>query len=199
MVLLREALPIWQTNKLSVLVIPNGFQLLPLGRYLLPVTTLNRYQPRNSNEKIFFTTTSRNVSIVRYRVSLITILLLHLVSVYWIQWIQWKSFRENSNIKKNSWQGVIYDEWNWFTAISSANLRDLECVTAVVSSFSFLHTLWNITRSYDNRYVTCNSYIFFVRVVSYCMTVPASSIISRNPAWQFDLHNHTAHTFVRGP
>ena len=49
MVLLREALPIWQTNKLSVLVIPNGFQLLPLGRYLLPVTTLNRYQPSNSN------------------------------------------------------------------------------------------------------------------------------------------------------
>ena len=85
--------------------------------------------------------------------SLITILLLHLVSVYWIQWIQWKSFRENSNIKKNSWQGVIYDEWNWFTAISSANLRDLECITAVVSSFSFLHTLWNITRSYDNRYI----------------------------------------------
>ena len=81
---LPEALPFWQTNTLPV-VIPSE---VPLDRYLLPVTTLNRYQPNNSNEKIFFTTTSGNVSIVRYGVYLVTILLLDLASVHRIQSIQ---------------------------------------------------------------------------------------------------------------
>ena len=54
------------TNTLPVLVIQNAFSLLPMGRYLLPLTTLNRYEPRDSRGKFFFTTRSRNVSIVRY-------------------------------------------------------------------------------------------------------------------------------------
>ena len=37
------------TNTLLVLVIKSVFSLLPLGRYLLPLTTLNRYQPADSS------------------------------------------------------------------------------------------------------------------------------------------------------
>ena len=40
---LPEVLPIW-----PVLVIQSVFLLLPLGRYLLPLTTLNRYQLTDS-------------------------------------------------------------------------------------------------------------------------------------------------------
>ena len=84
------------TDTLSVLVIQIVFLLLCLGRYLLPVTTLNRYQPTDSSGKLLFTTVLRNISIVRYRISLVTILLLDLVMIHWIRWIQRKSFRENS-------------------------------------------------------------------------------------------------------
>ena len=86
------------TEILPVLVIKSAFSLLPLGRYLLPITTQNRYQPTDSSWKFFFTTTSRNVTIVRYRISLVTILLLDLVMIHWIHWIQRKSFRKNSII-----------------------------------------------------------------------------------------------------
>ena len=81
------------TNTLTVPVIQSVFSLLLLGRYLLPLTTLNKYQPTDSNEKFCFTTTSRNVSIVRYRMSLVAILPLDYVMIHWIQR---KSFRENS-------------------------------------------------------------------------------------------------------
>ena len=37
------------TDTLPVLVIKSAFSLLPLGRYLLPVTTQNRYQPTDSS------------------------------------------------------------------------------------------------------------------------------------------------------
>ena len=82
------------TDILPVLVIQSVFPLLPLGRYLLPFTTLNRYQPTDSRVKSLFTTISRNVSIFRYRISLVTILLLYLVVIHWIQR---KSLRENLN------------------------------------------------------------------------------------------------------
>ena len=49
------------------------------------------------SEKLLFTTMSRNVSIVRIRISPVTILLLDLVMSHWIRLIQRKSFRENSN------------------------------------------------------------------------------------------------------
>ena len=40
-----------------------------LVRYLLPLTTLNRYLIRDSDGNFFFTTISRNISIVRYGLS----------------------------------------------------------------------------------------------------------------------------------
>ena len=70
---------------------------------LMPFTTLNRYWPTDSSGKSFCHYT--NVSIARYRVSLVTILLLNFVLIHWIhlgktrQWIPWRSFRENSNVK----------------------------------------------------------------------------------------------------
>ena len=84
------------TDTLPFIVIEYTFPLLPLVRYLLWLTTVNRYNPRDSNGHICFTTTSRNVSINSYGVSLVTILFLDLVKIHWIQQIQWKSFRENS-------------------------------------------------------------------------------------------------------
>ena len=36
-------------NTLPVLVIQSAFSLLPLGWYLLPLTTLNRYYPTDSS------------------------------------------------------------------------------------------------------------------------------------------------------
>ena len=72
-------------DTLPVVEIQSTFSLLSLGRYLLPVTPWNRYQSAGSSGKFFFTTTSRNVSIVRYRISLVTILVLDLVMIHGIR------------------------------------------------------------------------------------------------------------------
>ena len=74
----------------------NTLPVLLLGTYPLQLTTLNRCQPTVSSGKFLFTTTSRNESIVRWRMSLVTILFLDFVIIYWICWIQGKSFRESS-------------------------------------------------------------------------------------------------------
>ena len=68
-------------DTLPVLVIQSVFSLLPLGRYLLLLITLNRYQPVDNSGKLLFTTISKNVSIGRYRISLVTILLLEVVMI----------------------------------------------------------------------------------------------------------------------
>ena len=75
---------------------PSSNRLLPLVRYPLWLTTVNRYHPRDSKGNFFFTTKSKNVSVVRCGMFLVTILLLDFILIHWIQWIQWKSFRENS-------------------------------------------------------------------------------------------------------
>ena len=82
------------TDTLPVLVIQSVFSLLPLGRYPLPITTPSRYQPIACSGKLLYTTILRNVTFVRCRMSLVTILLLDLVMIHWIRWIQRKSFRE---------------------------------------------------------------------------------------------------------
>ena len=61
------------TDTLPVLVIKSVFSLLLLGRYLFPVTTENRYQSTGNSRTFSFTSTSRNVTIVRCRMSLVTI------------------------------------------------------------------------------------------------------------------------------
>ena len=48
--------------------------------------TRNWYQSTCSSGKFFFTTTSRNVTVVTCRISLITILFLDFVMILWIRW-----------------------------------------------------------------------------------------------------------------
>ena len=77
-----------------VIVVESTFSLLPLGRYLLPQTTLNRYFSRYSSNNFISTTSSVNITITRHGVFLVTIPILCFVMIHWIQW---KSSRENSN------------------------------------------------------------------------------------------------------
>ena len=86
------------TDTLPVRVIPRIFPLIPLVTHLLPLSILNRYLTRDShgNFFFFFTTAWRNISVVRYGLSLVTILLLDLAKIHWIQWIQRNVFKENS-------------------------------------------------------------------------------------------------------
>ena len=69
------------TDTLPVLVIQTVFSLLPLGRYLLQLATLNRYRPTNSSGKLIFAAISGDVSVVRYRISLVAILVMDLVMI----------------------------------------------------------------------------------------------------------------------
>ena len=57
------------TNTLPVVVVLESvFPLLPLGRYLMSLTKLNRYETTDSNGTFYFIIISRNVSIVGYGV-----------------------------------------------------------------------------------------------------------------------------------
>ena len=56
------------TNTLPVVVLESVLPLLPLGRYLMSLTKLNRYETTDSNGILYFIIISRNVSIVRYGV-----------------------------------------------------------------------------------------------------------------------------------
>ena len=67
-----------------VIGIERTFSLLPLGRYLLPQTTLDRYVSRHSKNEIF-TTSSANITITRHRVFLVTIAILCFFTVHLIQ------------------------------------------------------------------------------------------------------------------
>ena len=130
------------TDNLAVLVIQSVFSLLPLGRYLLPLTTLNRYQPTDSSGKSLFTTISMNVFIVRCRISLVTILLLDLVMIHWIHLIQRKSFRDNSNNPHGKFLKIIVRIIVWRPPPPFPHLRDwwLPCLetprSAAVRGFS---------------------------------------------------------------
>ena len=86
------------TDASPVLVIIRMHFLLLLGRYLLPLTTLNIYQSIDTSGKVFFTTSSRYVATVRYRMSLVAILVLDfgLWIIQWMRWIHRKSFSKNS-------------------------------------------------------------------------------------------------------
>ena len=64
---------------------------------LFRVLSGNRYLPRGSNENTLCITSTGNVSVARWVIALVTVLLLDLVMIHWIRWIQGKSFRQNSN------------------------------------------------------------------------------------------------------
>ena len=85
-----------------VIAIESTFSLLPLGTYLLSITTLYKYLSRNISKNFIFTTLSENITITRCGAFLVTIPILCFVMVQWIQWIQRKSFRKNSNGPHNN-------------------------------------------------------------------------------------------------
>ena len=97
---LPEVLPQLATNTVPFIAIKYTFSLLPMVKYPLWLTTVNRYHFRHSNGNIFFTSTSRNVTVVKYRVSSITILLLDFVLFHWIQRNEWKWYNKKSFFRK---------------------------------------------------------------------------------------------------
>ena len=76
------------TNTLPVILIQSVFALIPLGRYLLPYHSaywIDIYPGMVMK--------CGTVAVVRYGVSLVTVLLLDFVSIHWIQLfllIQWR-------------------------------------------------------------------------------------------------------------
>ena len=61
------------TDTFSVIVIERKFILLPVGKHLLPLITVNRHLLRSSNRNLVFTSSFGNVSIVRHDASLVII------------------------------------------------------------------------------------------------------------------------------
>ena len=78
-------------------VVKKNFLLLPVDWYLFRVVTGNRYLTRGSNENALFITSTSNVSVSRWVITLVAIPLLDFVMIHWIRWIQWNSLRKNSN------------------------------------------------------------------------------------------------------
>ena len=62
--------------------VKSNFPLLAVGWYLLAVVTSNKYQPRGNNETALCITSTGNVIVARYSISLVTILLLDLVMIH---------------------------------------------------------------------------------------------------------------------
>ena len=88
------------------IVVKSNFLLLSVGWYLFRVVSANRYLPRGSNENTLCITSTDNISVARWVIPLVTILLLDLVMIHWICWIQGKSFRENSIANF-----ILYEQW----------------------------------------------------------------------------------------
>ena len=103
----------------------------------------NRYLPRSSNENTLCITSTCNVSVARWVIPLVTILLLDLVMIHWIRWIQGNSFRENSIVilwehrSRCAWIGTK------FSKSSTQRVNNLEPV--IVSGRIYPHpTQWQL-------------------------------------------------------
>ena len=91
-----------QQMHLPVVVIESTFPLLPVGRYLLPLTSLNRYQLRCIHHGIFLPSIAINIYCQIWRVSLATIIFLDFVWIHSIQWILRITYRQNSHLENKS-------------------------------------------------------------------------------------------------
>ena len=63
-------------------VVKKNFPLLPVDWYVFRVVTGNRYLPRGSNENALFITSTGNVSVSRWVLTLVTIPLLDFVMIH---------------------------------------------------------------------------------------------------------------------
>ena len=64
------------------IVVKSNFPLLFVGWYLFRVVSGNRYLPTGSNEKTLCITSTANVSVIRWVIPLVTIVLLDLVIIH---------------------------------------------------------------------------------------------------------------------
>ena len=167
----------------DTLPIQSVFSLLPLGRYQLPITTPSRYQPTDSSGKLLYTTISRNVTFVRCRISLVTILLLDLVMIHWIRWIQGKSFRENSTgyfhsfklrwkiPNKSSWNSY---QWNSYKVcqieVSKFGVISFNIYVPVIFVELFRQKLW-ILVSFLVTHLLKQSVTYLVCLACVCVCV----------------------------
>ena len=65
-----------------IVVVKKNFPLLPVDWYLFWVVTGNRYLSRGSNENALFITSTGNVSVSRWVITLVTIPLLDFVMIH---------------------------------------------------------------------------------------------------------------------
>ena len=63
-------------------VVKSNFPLLSVGWYLFRVVSGNRYLPRGSNENTLCINSTDNVSVARWVIPLVTILLLYFVMIH---------------------------------------------------------------------------------------------------------------------
>ena len=63
-------------------VVKRNFPLLPVDLYLFKVVTGNKFLPRGSNENAPFITSTGNVSVSRWVITLVTIPLLNFVMIH---------------------------------------------------------------------------------------------------------------------
>ena len=117
------------------LVVKSNFPLLSVGWYLFRVVTGNRYLPRGSNENTLCITSTGNVSVARWVIPLVTILLLDLVMIHWIQG---KSFRENSNGCTHFWHRDVSSPTQRCSGnVGKSNLRCPKCHINVLWTVEF--------------------------------------------------------------
>ena len=142
-----------------VIVVESTFSLLSLGRYLLPLTTLNRYLSRHSNKNFIFTTSSKNITITKHGVFLVTIPILCFVMIHWIQWIQQKLFRKTSNRSVSiylicSWESTHFrrktDTRTWPLLADSIGLS--QHVTTSIAAKYFHSELYGLPRNAHEYY-----------------------------------------------
>ena len=63
-------------------VVKKNFQLLSVSCYLFRVVSSNRYRPRGSNENTLYITSTGDVSVSRWVITLVTILLLDFIMIH---------------------------------------------------------------------------------------------------------------------
>ena len=146
----RDILHLTKVTFLDI-VVKSNFPLVSVGWYLHGVVIGNGYLPRGSNENTPCITSTGNVSVARWVIPLVTILLLDMVMIHWIRWIQGKSFRENSNIIKvdiclhwvvpHRWNFIDVYDFLWFLICSEEGIT---CNT--------LLSQWEYNQSNGQRY-----------------------------------------------
>ena len=116
-------------------VTESTFCLLPLGRFLLPLSIMNKHILSGSSSHFLFTTSFWNVSIAIHRMSLATIPLLEFVTCIWFTEFSKRCFgesplffAENIHSKNPSMMSMSFD-MGWI------KIKVLPCFLSFISAF----------------------------------------------------------------